>query len=365
MTIVTSRNIWKPVSSAGPTYLVAAYDAPAWVKAKAHYVCDYVSGDDHLEINDAITKAAALKGGVLLSEGTFSLGASLSVPYDESGIRLAFLKGQGMRSTVIRLSGSLDGIVIADDADFYTMSDFQIYHWSKSTGHGIRFAGESHNFVFENIDIFDTSAGWMANIYSPYWIWMGRWNNCRVNNCDIGWDLYWGTTLKQQNCYVAGYTTAGWRLGLITGISMDTPTAESGGTGWDITHQTSYGPSQLDITNMHVEAHNLTSGEGGVLNLYEGTFCRVNGLYLQNDGTNHADATFDILYVNIDSEVHVDINGIHMTAMNETGTNNRFKFDGTNGAGDSSFILGASDCTYSDVDVPVGLTIVDTYQSLK
>jgi hypothetical protein len=62
------------------TFLVAAYNASARVKAQADYVCDNTG--DQVEINAAITALPTRGGKVLLSEGNFSVTGPVKVNRD-------------------------------------------------------------------------------------------------------------------------------------------------------------------------------------------------------------------------------------------------------------------------------------------
>lgn len=80
----------------GATYVVAASDAPAHVKAQADYVCDGTA--DQTEINAAITAANTAGGGVVsLSVGTFTQSGRIEL------LSNVHLKGQGVGATIIKL----------------------------------------------------------------------------------------------------------------------------------------------------------------------------------------------------------------------------------------------------------------------
>lgn len=77
--------------------LVAAADAPAIVKNRAHYICDGV--DDQAEINRAITDLGAVGGQVQLSEGTFICAGPVKLA------RRIALVGKG-RASILKAVGS-------------------------------------------------------------------------------------------------------------------------------------------------------------------------------------------------------------------------------------------------------------------
>jgi hypothetical protein len=84
-------------------YLVAANDAPADVKNQADYVCD--GANDDVQVQAAID-ALASGGMVLLSQGTFTLGDTLSLG---ANVRLA---GQG-RATILTSSATATLLALA------------------------------------------------------------------------------------------------------------------------------------------------------------------------------------------------------------------------------------------------------------
>lgn len=83
------------VCSRPATYVVAASDASAESKAHADAVCD--GTDDHTEINAAITAVAATGGLVLLTEGTFTIDATIALA---SGVHIM---GRGINATTIEV----------------------------------------------------------------------------------------------------------------------------------------------------------------------------------------------------------------------------------------------------------------------
>jgi hypothetical protein len=84
-------------------YLVAANDAPADVKNQADYVCDGLADDVQLQ---AAIDALANGGTVYLSQGTFTLGATVTLG---ANVRLM---GQG-RSTIVTSSATSAMLVMA------------------------------------------------------------------------------------------------------------------------------------------------------------------------------------------------------------------------------------------------------------
>lgn len=104
---------WEIPTGRGATYVVAASDAPAQVKAQADYICD--GTNDQVEIQAAIDACPATGGVVELSTGTFSVVPSINI---DSGITVI---GQGV-STLINVQ---EGTAAVWDA-FYTNTESDI-----------------------------------------------------------------------------------------------------------------------------------------------------------------------------------------------------------------------------------------------
>jgi hypothetical protein len=89
----------------GATLIVAASDSTAKEKAGADYICD--GTNDNVEINAAIDALPATGGRIILSSGTFSLGAAVALHAD------CGLEGQGS-STVLSCASDINPIYVAD-----------------------------------------------------------------------------------------------------------------------------------------------------------------------------------------------------------------------------------------------------------
>lgn len=122
----------------GATFLVAANDASARSKAQADYVCDGTADD--VEIQAAINALPVGGGRVQLSEGTFTIAATITMPGNRSGIHLA---GMGQRATYIQLpaSSALDAIQMGDNvtaSESFSVRDLSILGGATpSAGYGI------------------------------------------------------------------------------------------------------------------------------------------------------------------------------------------------------------------------------------
>jgi len=160
---VSSIQIIQP-KPAEATVFVAAYNAREEVKKLADYVCDGIN--DNVEILDAMNSLPASGGRVVLSEGEFVLGSTLSFPKDN-----ITLTGVGY-GTLVRCSVAdclrpsdhstisnmkIDGIhnanpVYIPGKSYVTVENCYIYN----AGNGIRMDGGSsyctiRNCVFDSI----------------------------------------------------------------------------------------------------------------------------------------------------------------------------------------------------------------------
>lgn len=100
------------------TYVIAASDAPAGIKAQADYVCDGTA--DNVEIQAAIDALPTYvtgdkRGGVVhLSIGNFYISSSISMK------QYATLEGEGWRATTIRAANALNADMIKFTSPQYT-----------------------------------------------------------------------------------------------------------------------------------------------------------------------------------------------------------------------------------------------------
>jgi hypothetical protein len=90
------------------TYVIAASDAPANVKAQADYVCDGTADD--VQIQAAIDAVAISGGGIVqLSSGTFNIAATITIGVTQDYISLI---GSGRSATKLYLVTNTDSPVI-------------------------------------------------------------------------------------------------------------------------------------------------------------------------------------------------------------------------------------------------------------
>lgn len=133
------------------TFVVAASDATDEEKAQSDYICDGTA--DNVQIQAALDALPAIGGRVLLSEGTFSIAATILVNgnYDA-------LDGQGYGSLLLRANGSDVGIIKVS-AQYNVISNIKI--------HGNKDAGDAPT-LGNNLDITGASFLTLENLYIGY-----------------------------------------------------------------------------------------------------------------------------------------------------------------------------------------------------
>ena len=118
------------------TYIVAASDAPAHVKAQADYVSDGTA--DEFEINAALAALPANGGRVQLSAGTFTLTSPILVNTGN-----VTLWGESRYATTITPANNANSnsITVATDISHVELSHFNIAgnKANEASGHGIQF----------------------------------------------------------------------------------------------------------------------------------------------------------------------------------------------------------------------------------
>ena len=174
------------------TYVVAASDASALSKSQADYVCD--GTDDQVEIQAAIDALPANRGKIHLSQGTYSINASIILLPYELGQQSVMIEGEG-RQTILRLADNANCDMITQDVwtSVYpgqaAVMRFQIHDLriegnrdNNTLGSAIKLLG--WNCLIENVEIYHmaedgihfvrtsseySSANWIVNclMYSP------------------------------------------------------------------------------------------------------------------------------------------------------------------------------------------------------
>ena len=150
------RMLGTPHASAGTvTMMVAASDASGATKAKADIICH--GGADDVEIQEAIGTLPTGGGKVVLSEGTFTIAATIVVPGD------TILEGAGMWATKLLAVNSLDAYVVATTLLDATSNSWRIQFLNfridgnkanQASGGGIQAYGLIRG-LFENLWIND------------------------------------------------------------------------------------------------------------------------------------------------------------------------------------------------------------------
>ncbi len=153
------------------TYVVAASDAPAHVKAQADYACDGAADD--VEIQAAID-AAATKGGIVhLSEGSFVTAAAIAMKTSVvlKGVSKSYIPTATL-GTYILPASDVKGVTVAAGVYSYGIRNLTI-NGNNLSGRGIEVIGAGAS-VLQNIGIIQTNAEglylastwdtWIANI---------------------------------------------------------------------------------------------------------------------------------------------------------------------------------------------------------
>lgn len=146
------QGLWLPPRVA--TLLVAASDALDRTRAQADYICDGVADD--VQINAALNALPASGGRVMLSEGTFTLADSITIPANNITLR-----GQG-RSTLIDGDGLATGehaIVISGVTNAVIKKlAIQTQDGGDKTCHCIALSNGCNSFTIESVTIVDSDS---------------------------------------------------------------------------------------------------------------------------------------------------------------------------------------------------------------
>lgn len=141
-------SVYKPARTA--TYVVAASDAPAHVKAQADFVCDGIA--DNVEIQAAIDAIPAgfapdFSGGVLrLSEGTFSISSQIDLPE-----KYLTIQGAGMGATRLELDANINCMFNADTFTWGALRDLSLDGNNAIRTSGTAWRGRPHHFEFYRV----------------------------------------------------------------------------------------------------------------------------------------------------------------------------------------------------------------------
>jgi len=141
-------NYSKP-SGGTATFLVAASDAPAEVKARADYVCDGTADD--VQIQSAIDALGTVGGTVYLTEGAFDISAKVNLDS-----KITF-KGSG-HATILNASDSLDETMLEADTKTDVIVCGLAIDGTGQTGtsYGLSFKASSQ-FAAKNLYVHNTA----------------------------------------------------------------------------------------------------------------------------------------------------------------------------------------------------------------
>lgn len=188
-TLYSSAGGLKWVSSSGTiniagtglpfTKYVAANDAPATEKARADYVCDGVN--DEVQIQNAIGDVRTTGGGVvLLSQGTFVIGATIFVNGDgdvDTSPTIA-IRGAGNYST--QLSADASGVTIFDISQIARVHISDMGFYLSGAGHAIFTHAVDDGLYWRSVD---------ESVFERLWINGGYFNH-------TGWAMKLGSLFR-------------------------------------------------------------------------------------------------------------------------------------------------------------------------
>jgi len=161
---LTTGASWNIPTGRTATYVIAASDAPAHVKAQADVVCDGTG--DQSEINTAIIAASTVGGTVQLSAGRFTINAPI-VPKDD-----------------VWLKGSSGGILSMEN------STSVIYVANGSDCDGIAAGASVTGWIASDLTLNGNKANNASGSGVSVAYIKGQWRNIGVNNFnDNGWNL--------------------------------------------------------------------------------------------------------------------------------------------------------------------------------
>jgi len=284
---------WRVFVNAGgaksSTFVVAASNSSALIRANADYVIPFGSVNAEQVINQAILDAAAYGGGtVLLSEGTFTTGSPINLATNVN------LKGLGNNSVILSSSlitsvvtgGVLGGtpvsnIVIADlaingGAPPLVQNTSGNAPANNALGEGIAIS-EGINITIRNCKIF----------------------NCADNGIGIASQDSSGTSsfgARVQSCDISNCAGSGILVQGNSGIYGDNQ-IYGNGFGIYLMGGGSWGASDNNVCN-NIVRDNLA--DGIVLSATSGQNCTqniVSGNVVANNGLNSSGSTFADIYL--------------------------------------------------------------------
>ena len=186
------------------TYVVAASDAPAHVKAQADYVCDGTA--DNVEIQAAIDALPVIGGTVQLSQGTFTAAAQISLK------KLCSLIGSGGgRATTIILADNVNDDVLSyiqtDSASSFVYIGYLTIYGNKAnqtSGNGILIDWDGTNTVKDvEIDRVYVNGADDDGIKVDNSAWGIHIHDCNSESCDVNAYYLKGNQSYIHDCYAS------------------------------------------------------------------------------------------------------------------------------------------------------------------
>lgn len=189
------QDLWDLFASATFYQLVAAFDAPANVKARAQYVCDGTADD--VQIQSAIDAVKAMGGGLVqLSGGHFNLAATLEITgnTDEDNADTLTLRGAGAQATTLDMALNTNGIELTDWA-MANISELGIvvsgtgsciHSTAVISGNEVSFWHSSFRNLRLNGGFTPTNTGWGMDLAMP---WRSVFENIEIEGTRNGMRL--------------------------------------------------------------------------------------------------------------------------------------------------------------------------------
>jgi len=198
---LTVDNVDSPTGR-GATYVIAASDALAHVKAQADYVCDGTA--DNVEIQAAIDALPATGGLIHLSVGTFVLNTSIVLPDKSITIEGEALEYNSVGGTRLTTAGmNVSFITNTDAAHNITviLRDFSIDGTNQTAGSGISLynATEVRLYNLNIIDcyqygIYSRKSG--ATTYGSNFFWMDKCHIYSNGVLSVGTGVYIANAMR-------------------------------------------------------------------------------------------------------------------------------------------------------------------------
>jgi hypothetical protein len=310
--------------SLGRGLFVAASNASAADKAAADYVCSGVA--DEVQINVAITALPAAGGVVRLSNGNFTIAATVAVP------SYVTLRGEGRHATVITGVAGMTATMLTLGASFSVLESVRIIAPTTLTNDAVTFANESDGTTVRDVQMSGggNATIWMLSVRSSY--------RFRLDNVFISTDSNGINIVNDGSAYNVGNSCVS---------QVEVWTTTTGRTAWQISGSTAALRSENLISFSYIAAlcsvaHAAGSVGLNIINSYNLAFHLVD---LENaaislnitgsvgSGPPSYGLVFTGLYASGAASVVMDANTKNVTVAAGNAGGAAIGVDDTNGAG--------------------------------